>query len=78
MAKEALHAGNKHTNDGRSGEQGVIAASILLAAASAKAQHTHCNPVCKADLISLANKEEIRTSVALIDRLLSPYRFANV
>ncbi len=75
MAKEALHAGNKHTDDGRSAEQGVIAASILLPDASAKA---HCGPVCKADLISLANKEEIRKSVALIDRLLSPYRFAKV
>ena len=78
MAKEALHAGTKHTDDSRSAEQGVIAVSILLPAASAKAQNTYCGPVCKADLISLANKEEIRKSVALIDRLLSPYRFANV
>ena len=78
MAKEALHAGNKHTNDGRSAEPGVIAASILLPAASAKAQNMYCGPGCKADLISLANKEEIRKSVTLIDRLLSPYRFANV
>lgn len=36
------------------------------------------NTVCKADLISVSNREEARKAVVLIDRLLLPYRFAGV
>ncbi|QDR79852.1 hypothetical protein [Sporomusa termitida] len=80
MAKEALHTGSKYTDGSRSAEQGAIAARIMLPATPAtdKVQDNQCDPVCKAELISLATREEIRQSVALIDHLLSPYRLAKV
>lgn len=80
MAKEALYTDKKHTGGGSSDEQSVIAAGILFSATHAKdkARDNQGELACKAELISLADREEIKKAVASIDRLLSPCLFVKV
>ena len=46
--------------------------------ATEQVEDKRLNTVCKADLISVSNREEARKAVILIDRLLLPCRFAGV
>lgn len=74
MEMAALQADSKFVIDDNASyvEQGIITARMMdpVAFSRGRVKDNKLGTVCKADLISLANEEEVRKSEALIDNFL--------